>query len=424
MSDPQSTPDKATPSEGNPASPTTGDTLHANSNSTPSSSAGLGDTIMAKFALWFGSDLARRNIDDNLERWTFIAILTLGSAAIFGFKAYAGMSAAAGLLISGLGIGGYATIAWLGRNNRVRMDKAGDNCYYLGLTFTLASLSAVLIKVNFEVALGSQIVAGFGIALGSTIFGIVTRLVLIQYVEELDDIDQRARTSLTDSAARLRNDLDDASSRFQRFLVALQDDVQASIITLTDEQLERQKKLIGEVHEVLETAATNLNNATKGLTAGLERHSGAMDKFNVASERSAKAAEQLAEKAEAFELPHDNLSEAVDRIVSEVDRIRDGLIALPFGEVGKELRGASEISSKLLGEMGGLVNSIAATSDQMSRLHDAVSQGANQSVEASKTLQQSAVELDRQTKSIKLLTEEYTVGLGEVADSLAAKLDE
>ncbi len=304
------------------------------------------------------------------------------------------------------------------------MDKAGDNCYYLGLTFTLASLSAVLIKVNFDVALGSQIVAGFGIALGSTIFGIITRLILIQYVEELDDIDQRARTSLTDSAARLRSDLDDASSRFQRFLVALQDDVQASIITLTDEQLERQKSLIGEVHEVLDAAATHLSDATKELTTGLKRHSSAMDKFNVASERSAKAAEQFAEKAEAFELPHDNLSQAVDRIVLEVDRIRDGLIALPFGEVGAELRGASDISSKLLGQMGGLVTSIAETAEQIGRMHEAVSLGAKQSVEASKSLQLSAAELDRQTKSIKSLTNEYTVGLAEVADSLAAKLDE
>ena len=67
---------------------------------------------------------------------------------------------------------------------RVRMDQAGDNSYYLGLLFTLTSMAFALYDFRAMTQGGAsssgvqQIVANFGIALSTTIVGILLRVVL------------------------------------------------------------------------------------------------------------------------------------------------------------------------------------------------------------------------------------------------------
>src|SRR5215216_504004 len=72
----------------------------------------------------------------------------------------------------------YAVIViWVPRL-RVRLDQAGDNAYYLGLLFTLASMAFALYDFRAATqgpasATGVQrIISNFGIALATTIAGI------------------------------------------------------------------------------------------------------------------------------------------------------------------------------------------------------------------------------------------------------------
>lgn len=371
-------------------------------------------------------ELARRNIADSKERWIFIAILIVVSGLIFFGKAFWEMPAAIGLFFAFLGISGYAIIAWLDRNNRVRMDKAGDNCYYLGLTFTLASLSAILFRIDFDVAVASQIVSGFGIALGSTIFGIIGRLVLIQFVEELDDIEHRARVRLTDSADQLRVDLDNAAQRFQTFLLSIQDDVRASIVELTDDQLARQKKLVGDVQELLEQAVKNVDEASTSLTKTLKRHSTVMDKFNASSERSAEAADKLAERVENIRLPQDDIEAAVSRIISEVDRISQALneTGEPFRSAVTEISEASSASRELLTHSAEMVTQAQAAAASLAELQMQAGQSFEAGEQARESLRQSVAELESGLSDLKVITNRYLVGMGEVAAHLTESLDE
>ena len=73
----------------------------------------------------------------------------------------------------------YGLIAYRIPDVQIRLDRLGDNFYYLGFIFTLASMSAALIQLraepNIEAILGS-----FGIALITTIVGVAGRVLFTQ----------------------------------------------------------------------------------------------------------------------------------------------------------------------------------------------------------------------------------------------------
>lgn len=371
-------------------------------------------------------DLARRNIADDKERWTFIGILVVVSSVIFVGKAYFEMPALLGLLFAFFGITGYACIAWLDRNNRIRMDKAGDNCYYLGLTFTLASLSAVLVRIDFDVAVASAIVAGFGIALGSTILGIIARLILIQFVEELDDIEHRARVRLTDSADQLRIDLDNAAKRFQTFLFSIQDDVRASIVELTDDQLEKQKTLVEDVQQLLEQVVRNVDDASTSLTKTLKRHSTVMEKFNASAERTADAADKLAERVENIRLPHDDIESAVNRIIGEVDRIGEALNVAgePFRNAASEFKEISNASRELSMHSAEMVTRAQSAAASLVDLQTQTTSSAAEGNAAVESLRNSIAELESGMSEFRVVAGKYMAGMTEVAEHLTDKINE
>ena len=71
----------------------------------------------------------------------------------------------------------------------IKEDQVGDNAYYMGFLFTLASLSHALFAFNNlsgnEI---NQIVGNFGVALWSTIAGIASRVYIAQLRQDIDEV--------------------------------------------------------------------------------------------------------------------------------------------------------------------------------------------------------------------------------------------
>ena len=106
------------------------------------------------------------------------------------------LTVAARLLIDGLAGGGLATCAavsavvvlyvFYDRDQNIDRDRAGDNLYYLGFLFTLLALAYVVIRLfAFPPETGAdsaskinEVIAQFGIALCSTIAGILARILM------------------------------------------------------------------------------------------------------------------------------------------------------------------------------------------------------------------------------------------------------
>ncbi len=106
----------------------------------------------------------------------------------------------------------------------ISLDRAGDNAYYLGLLFTLLSLSYSLYKVVGVItgSGGSQwddaswlrsadrvirLLPDFGLALASTIAGIFCRILVQQFRSDPADIETQARQELGQAVRELRASL-------------------------------------------------------------------------------------------------------------------------------------------------------------------------------------------------------------------------
>ena len=97
-----------------------------------------------------------------IDRWGFMAFAGVGSVLVFASKrlnvpAIFVAIGAVGLIVV------YAILVNLKGTGKLRSDQAGDNCYYLGLIYTLTSLSYAIFTFDPDKT-ATTIVQGFGIA--------------------------------------------------------------------------------------------------------------------------------------------------------------------------------------------------------------------------------------------------------------------
>ena len=91
---------------------------------------------------------------------------------------------------------------------RLRYDQLGDNLYYLGFIYTLGALTHTLYIFDGSVANISEVISSFGIALSSTVFGVLLRIVAHLMSVDPNEVDDVVRTELADLTSRLRASLD------------------------------------------------------------------------------------------------------------------------------------------------------------------------------------------------------------------------
>ena len=140
-----------------------------------------------------------------IDQWSFFLFAAVGGVAIFSAKwlnvppRWVLIGALAAMLF-------YAVLVGVVGTGRLRGDQAGDNCYYLGLIYTLASLSYAIATFDPNDP-ASTIVQGFGIALGTTILGLILRVFFNQGRPDMENVEEIARMELTEAVARLKREL-------------------------------------------------------------------------------------------------------------------------------------------------------------------------------------------------------------------------
>jgi len=159
----------------------------------------------------FVDRLAERGL---IDRWAFLLFAAGGSAAIWLLKwihtesIYVAVGAAMLMLA-------YAALVGVGVS-KLRADQAGDNCYYVGLIYTLASLSFAIF--TFDPAnTATTIVQGFGVALATTVLGLILRVFFTQSRIDLVDAEESARIALSEAASQVRAQLDGVVQSFAHF---------------------------------------------------------------------------------------------------------------------------------------------------------------------------------------------------------------
>ena len=121
---------------------------------------------------------------------------------------------AGGILVS------YALATWSNRNLALEPETIGDNSYYLGFIFTLISLGATLYQMTgtgTEVGILRDVIAGFGVALSSTIIGVFLRVFMMQLRTDVVARDRHARLELNDASREFRMRLAESVAQMKAF---------------------------------------------------------------------------------------------------------------------------------------------------------------------------------------------------------------
>lgn len=201
-----------------------------------------------------------------LDVGVFVAAVLLGLAVYFLFRALFHERAQVPITATLIAVMLCYSIA-VARIPRVglRLDQAGDNAYYLGLLFTLTSMAFAL--WDFRLATQStgaasgvqQIISNFGIALGTTICGILLRVALHQMRVDPADFESMTRVELTEAAERLRGTLDTTTSDLARFHL----EVQQRQTDVLQEMVVRFGEAASQVHKSLAESSTKMVKHTE-----------------------------------------------------------------------------------------------------------------------------------------------------------------
>lgn len=189
----------------------------------------------------------RKFFDDMPDKGLFAVAAVMGFLGILILKLYSpvhsNIIAALSVAIMIL----YGIVAFRLPAIQMRPDRLGDNFYYLGFIYTLASLSAALFQLQSDPNI-EELLGNFGIALITTVVGVAGRVLFAQMRGELDEVEERVRRDLASASADLRAQLVASLREFETFHVAVLQ-ASAEVTAKTSENLEGQLDLIRKAAE-------------------------------------------------------------------------------------------------------------------------------------------------------------------------------
>lgn len=178
----------------------------------------------------------------------------------------------------------------------LRPDRLGDNFYYLGFIYTLASLSASLFQLRYGLSI-DELLGSFGIALITTIAGIVGRVMFVQMRGNLDDIEEQVRVDLLEKSQHLHAQLSASVREFET--------MRTSFLQTLSETTEACTNLNKQHTTQVEILA---HSVTKRIEAVFEAKNAALERLTKASEDHVKAIETIGRRTEAIEIPTERLN--------------------------------------------------------------------------------------------------------------------
>lgn len=201
----------------------------------------------------------------------------------------------------------------------VSVDRASDNAYYLGLLLTLFSLAYSLVKlVGFNIeddeSIGNVIglLPDFGLALASTIAGILVRVLLQLIRNDPMDVENDAREKLGDTMISLRSSI----SEIVNNLTALSDATKISLGELNVTVTQALKESADKNSEAVKSVTDDIT----GLSTELKTQSGTMVTFT--NEMALEFKEVLSGLRKQFQDTANAPTQLNDKIIEIADSLK------------------------------------------------------------------------------------------------------
>ncbi|KPF78327.1 hypothetical protein IP88_04005 [alpha proteobacterium AAP81b] len=280
----------------------------------------------------------RRDFIDRLvkrewtDRWAFLLFALGGSLLIVTAKS----QGADAILVSIMAIAimaGYAALVYFGPRLKLRPDQLGDNCYYMGLVFTLASLSYAIFTFD-PAKTATTIIQGFGVALASTVVGLVLRVFFSQGQPDLAMAEENARLALTDTAARMRAELDGVVLAFQTFalqtqqhLTELRDQAKTAVIDQSASTVEDVRKVSSSVRSLVKALESHAE-AVGGIAGRTSAHAEALGSVETAAGAAGAALLRITASAETMSRYQETVQASGEKFASASDSISAAAAAM------------------------------------------------------------------------------------------------
>ena len=178
----------------------------------------------------------------------------------------------------------------------IRADIIGDNIYYLGFLFTLVSLAYTLYRFTSADAEIDEIIKNFGIALSTTLIGVVGRVYFNQTHDDGDDAKADGivdTDDLLDQERLLHASLSDRTSH----LISEIDVIQEQLIKLKNNTLESvQKTTEGSMAGFVQNLEKIMSLHEQHLEKDREHQVAMQDAFSQSVESSSSALNALTDK--------------------------------------------------------------------------------------------------------------------------------
>lgn len=288
-------------------------------------------------------------------------------------------------------------------------EQEGDNLYYLGLLFTLTALIWTIIH-SFDI-LGSNInqmvfnervgslLSNFGIALISTVAGILARIILNTSqrgdFDQLDLPDQNADMSLDMATRKFRMELSIATSSFAHY---------NRLVTTRAEAVERkiEQAACQSVKNVEQTGVEVNHKVEKAFLRVAEGTNIAQNAFEQGAERVCSSLEEMCKQTEELTRSLENAARGREQLMLQAEKYGEniGQLTLQYAENVEKINGRMDNTAK-------------RAKETYSELH-----------EQTETLTKSLGSTAKETRQLILQTERFGDSLRQIARQCAEILEE
>lgn len=288
-----------------------------------------------------------------VDQWGFMFFAMTGFGAIVLAKSLGAAThwVAGGAIFAMLA---YAVIIWRMGTGRVRADQAGDNCYYLGLIYTLASLSYAIATFD-PTDTATTIVQGFGIALATTILGLILRVYFNQGRPDLENVEEQTRLEMTDAVVRLKAELGDVVRQLNDFTRTVQQSMSELHQSTTKSINALTSDTVQGVGAVVETATTTIRDEANDFASRSKKYSATFDKLLAKLDQHADAIELMKGAQESVQSTAQAAESAAGAAHAAVESLREG------AEQARATATSANVTVTVVqGMMTGLVQSVEA----------------------------------------------------------------
>ena len=265
------------------------------------------------------------------------------------------------------------------------MPDFADSVYYLGFSFTLLSLfgATVLERLKGE---PEEIVSYFGMALSTTILGILYRTYHSQFTDVNQDPIEKAKKELNEEIANFRDELDDLFQRTRDTLSLLEKDIPEK---LSSSLLKIEEKLVYsflQVEEDLKGISSNYSKINNEIAD-------AYTDLNTNVKKSSKnISENFNDISSNMNVRSQEINKAVDGIKTQIDSFQN-----QTKTYAEEITGNGEIT----GVYGKLTNSLKGYIDGMENFTNEVKETSSGFNDTLNSLKKTAGTINKQTKQIE-----------------------